>query len=68
MSAMRAIQVACLALVAISTTMASTNLDGTYEVLSIYPGKSLPVAQDPKTPPGQIRKFIVQGSRCAMMD
>lgn len=44
-------------------------LDGTYDVLSIAPNATKAEGQDPKTtPPGQIRRFVVQGARCAMFD
>lgn len=44
-------------------------LDGTYEVRFIEAAGKSATRQDPRTtPPGQIRRFIVAGKRCAMID
>lgn len=66
---MKSMSVAFLTVSSLASAFGQTKLDGTYDVLTMSPGSTKVVAQDPKTtPPGQIRKFIMQGKYCAIID
>ena len=66
---MKSMSVAFLTVSSLAVAFGQNKLDGTYDVLTMSPGSTKAVAQDPKTtPPGQIRKFIMQGKYCAIID
>lgn len=61
--------VAAALLFSASLAEAQAKLDGTYEFLRIAPGASKPERQNPRTaPPGQVKRFVIQGKRCALFD
>lgn len=63
------LSIACLMVSSRALALGQNKLDGTYDVLTMSPGSNNAVAQDPKTtPPGQIRKFVMQGKYCAIID
>lgn len=66
---MKWMSIACLTAWTLTLGFGQDKLAGTYDVLTMSPGSTKAVAQDAKTtPPGQIRKFIVQGKYCAVID
>lgn len=50
------------------TLQAPPKLDGTYEVRMSEPGSKAVKAQDSRTPPGAVRRFVIQGKRWMLFD